>query len=261
MSSYSSARLRRHRRLVHPEISVSVCLDSGIPIPARLLELARTDLRILADRPLRCGTILQVSLFSDLIRPVTQNRATVHWCRPHEAGWQIGAFLTDSLSDRLTEMSWCDLKNSLRYDCNWRAWILWDGATQPEATHIVNYSISGVRLEHSRPISANSTFRLLNSAAAGDRAILNGRVHWCRPLDDHYQLGCLIHGQQGRELPKMFGNLDAVHIDRSDPQAGSVRESGETQRHEFSLDERFLLPAQAGEERCLREEQHVALWG
>ncbi len=238
---------------------MSVCLDNGTPIPARLLELARMDLRILTDRPLRFGTPLQVSLFSDLITAVTQNRATVHWCRPHEAGWQIGAFLTDTLPDRLTESAWNDLRNSLRYDCNWRAWILWEGASQPEPTHLVNYSLSGLRLEHPRPIAANATFSLLNSAAVRDRAILNGRVHWCRPLEDQFQLGCLIHGQRGRDLPKMFGNLAAVHADASDLPVASARESDETLRCELSLEERFLSPVQASVLRRIREEEIAEL--
>lgn len=259
MASSASAKSGRNRRPIHPEISVSVCLDNGTPIPARLLELARMDLRILTDRPLRFGTPLQVSLFSDFVNAVTQNRAIVHWCRPHEAGWQIGAFLTTSLPDRLTENAWNDLRNALRYDCNWKAWILWDDQTQPEATHIVNYSISGLRLEHSRVIPANASFSLLNSAASRDRAILNGRVHWSRPLEDQFLVGCLIHGQRGRDLPKMFGNLSAVHVDTADLPAVTPQESEETLRCEQSLEERFLSPAQSNRLRRLRSEEVAEL--
>lgn len=259
MSSPASARSGRKRRPIHPEISVSVCLDNGTPIPARLLELARMDLRILSDRPLRFGTPLQISLFSDLISAVTQNRAIVHWCRPHEAGWQIGAFLTTSLPDRLTENAWNDLRNTLRYDCNWKAWILWNNESQPEATRIVNYSISGLRLEHPRPVAANSPFILLNSAAARDRAILNGRVHWCRSLEDQFQIGCLIDGQRGRDLPKMFGNLAAVHVETSELPTTIPQESEETLRCELSLEEHFLSPAQSNHLRRVRAEEIAEL--
>jgi len=227
-------------RAVHPEISVSVCLDCGTPVPARMLDLARTDLTILTDRPLRFGTPLQLVLFSDLVSAVTQNRGIVHLCRPHRSGWQIGAFLTSPLPDRLTESVWNDLKNSLRHECNWKAWILWDESGELETVRILNYSINGLRLSSATPVSAGSTFALFGSAGRHDRAVLKGRVQWCRGVDDGCQIGCVVHAQRGRDLPKMFGNLAAVHVDGATSPDGMSFESDETLRCEQARTERFL---------------------
>lgn len=227
-------------RSVHPEIAVSVCLDCGTPIPARMMDLARNDLAILTDRPLRFGTPLQLALFSDLVSAVTQNRAIVHLCRPHPSGWQIGAFLTSPLPDRLTESVWNDLKNSLRHECNWKAWILWDETGELEAVRILNYSINGLRLSSATPVSAGSTFALFGSAGRHDRAVLKGRVQWCRGVEDGCQIGCVVHAQRGRDLPKMFGNLAAVHVDGATPVDCKLSESDETLRCEQARAERFL---------------------
>lgn len=228
-------------RMPQTEISVSVCLDSGTPIPARLVELARLDLMILADRPLRYGTAVQLALFSDLVSSFTQTRGTVHWCRPHQLGWQIGIFMTMPLPDRLTEREWSDLRNSLRYECNWKAWILWDGDGQLEPVWIANYSIGGVCLNAKRSVTHGSRFTLFGASGTNGRAVLNGDVQWTRRNSDGVLIGCHIHEQRGRDLPKMFGNLDAVHVE-SDESPDPVRaaDSIETQNCELSAREKFL---------------------
>lgn len=239
--SHSTNPARNAGRTPPAEISVSVCLDSGTPIPARLVELARLDLMIVTDRPLRYGTAVQLALFSDLVSSVTQTRGTAHWCRPHQHGWQIGIFMTMPLPDRLTEREWSDLRNTLRYECNWKAWILWDGDGQLEPVWISNYSIKGVCLTAKRVMPQGSRFTLFGSGGAKDRAVLNGDVQWTRQNSDGVQIGCHIQGQRGRDLPKMFGNLDAVHV-APEESADPIRlsDSIETQNCELSAREQFL---------------------
>jgi len=248
---HPAVQVRSASRIQQPEISVSVCLDCGIPVPARLVELTRQDLMMLTDRPLRYGTNLQLALFGNLMTTVTQNRALVHWCRPNQHGWQIGAFLTMPLPNRLTEREWSDLRNSLRYECNWRAWVLWDGDGKLEPVRITNYSVGGISLDTKRIVPHGSKFTLFGSNGAKDRSALNGEVQWTRQNSDGVQLGCHIHGQRGRDLPKMFGNLDSVHIAPVEGQnSDGTSDSLETQACELAAAERFL-PTGLAYERML----------
>ena len=242
---HATTSARNASRIPHAEICVSVCLDCGTPIPARLEELARTDLMIVTDRPLRYGTAVQLALFSDLVTAVTQNRGIVHWCRPSQHGWQIGVFLTMPLPDRLTEREWSDLRSSLRYECNWKAWILWDNDGQLEPVWITNYSVSGVSLNAQRVLKQGSKFTLFGSAGAKDRAVLNGEVQWTRQNPDGTLIGCRIYGQRGRDLPRMFGNLDAVHFSHEEKESHApTSDSLETQNYELAAREQFF-PANA----------------
>ncbi len=247
-AAHPSIQARSPNRLHHPEISVSACLDCGAPVPARLVELTRQDVMILTDRPLRYGTNLQLALFGNLMTTATQNRGLVHWCRPSQQGWQIGAFLTMPLPNRLTEREWSDLRNSLRYECNWRAWVLWDGDGKLEPVWITNYSIGGICLDTKRVVPHGSKFTLFGSNGKKDRSALNGEVNWTRQNADGVQVGCHINGQRGRDLPKMFGNLDFVHCTPDDDQTfDGSSESLETQTCELTAAERFMPPGSAYE--------------
>ena len=239
--SHSTTSARGVGRLPNTEISVSVCLDCGTPIPARLVELAHLDLIMVTDRPMRYGTVVQLALFGDLVTTVTQNRGIVHWCRPHQHGWHVGVFLTMPLPDRLTEREWSDLRHTLRYECNWKAWVLWDGDGQLEPVWISDYSIKGVCLTSQRIVKQGSKFTMFGSTGTRDRAVLNGDVQWTRQNPDGVLIGCHIQGQRGRDLPKMFGNLDAVHV-ASEESPGPVlpSDSIETQNYELAAHERFL---------------------
>lgn len=245
--------LRRHGG---PEIQLSACLDTGIPLPSKLLDLARMDLIFITDRPLRFGTALQVSLYSDFISAVTQNRAVVHWCRPHPLGWQIGAFLGQPLPDRLTENHWNDLRGTLRYECNWKAWVLWDKGGELETVKILDYSVAGMRLLLPRQVESNQTFSLFGSSGSRDRAVLNGQVQWCRHIETAYQAGAMVFGQRGRELPKMFGNLEAVHVEGSGIDHLQTLESPETLRFEQALEERFLPSSTPPAKRTFRIDEN-----
>ena len=238
---HSAVQSRSASRIQQPEISVSVCLDCGTPVPAQLVELTRQDLMVLTDRPLRYGTNLQLALFGNLMTSVTQNRGFVHCCRPTQQGWQIGAFLTTPLPNRLTEREWSDLRDSLRYECNWRAWVLWEGDGKLEPVWMRNYSIGGISLDTKRSVPHGSKFTLFGSNGSKDRSALNGEVRWIRQNADGVQLGCHIQGQRGRDLPKMFGNLDSVHVAPDENQdCDGSSDSLDTQNCELAAAERFL---------------------
>lgn len=233
-------------RIRHSEVSVSLCLDCGTPIAARLVELTRQDLMIISDRPLRYGTSVQLALFGDLATTVTQNRGLVHWYRPTQHGWQIGIFLTMPLPDRLTEREWSDLWACLRYECNWKAWVLWDGDGQLEPVWLTDYSINGLSLAGKRNVPAGCKFTLFGSSKSHDRSALNGDVQWTRKNPDGVLIGCHVHRQRGRDLPKMFGNLDALHVAPEENKPLDQRsDSLETLNCELAACERFL-PAGEG---------------
>jgi hypothetical protein len=222
------------------EIQLSVCLEGGTPLPAQMLEMARLDLTFITDRPLRFGTVVHLAIFSDVVSAVTQNRGFAHWCRPHARGWQIGVYLTQPLPDRLTSHQWKDLRTTLRYDCNWNAWVLWSESGKPESVRILSYSVSGLRLHLPHPAEANQQFTLFGSSAARGRAVLKGQIQWCRAVGNTFQAGGVIHGQRGRDLPRMFAKLDAVHFDDRHPPEMLNGESPDTLRCEQELQERFL---------------------
>ncbi len=229
-------------RFSHPEISVSVCLDCGTPIPARLEELARMDLMLLTDRPLRFGTSIQLAIFSDLVSAVTYNRAVVHWSRPHSCGWQIGAFLTQPLPDRLIEQSWNDLRTALRYDCNWKGWLLLETGGELEPVRILQYSISGLCMRTETMIPVNSRFSLFGTSATCGPAVISGQIDWCRTVEESIQAGGIIHGQKGRDLPRLFESMPAVHLKPVGAGHGRQSESLETLRCELQGAEQFLSP-------------------
>ena len=233
-SGQSSARASQ------TEIFLSACLEGGIPLPAHLLELARMDLTFLTDRPLRFGTPIQIAIFSDFVSSVAQNKAFVHWCRPHARGWQVGAYLTQPLPDRLTSHEWNDLRSTLRYDCSWKAWALWGDSGVLESVQIQNYSITGLRLVKETSVPIDAEFSLFSSAGRRDREVIKGRVQWCRPAENCFNVGALIHGQRGRDLPRIFGNLEAVHVDIRRTDSIHTGESHDTLRCEQELMERFL---------------------
>lgn len=197
--------------------SVSVCLECGTPIPAELTDVSRLDLLILADRPLRYGTLLNLAIYHDLVTSIACTRAVVHYCRATHRGWQIGAFLTQPLHGRLSVQTWDDVRSQLRYECDWKAWVLWDQDGQLDPVSITCYSINGMRIEGQRAVTPGSEFSLFGSSGYRGQSVLTGRIEWCRRVDDRFVAGCFVPGQRGRDLPRLFGNLTAVHMDAAAP--------------------------------------------
>ncbi len=198
------------------DIRLSVCLETGVPVPAASVDVARLDLQFLTDRPFRFGTVLRLALFTEPVTAVCYSRAVVHFCRATPTGWRIGAFLSQPLPGRLTDRISDDLRTQLRYECDWKAWLMWEQSGQLSPVHISSYSINGMRLSLDTQADPGSHFSLFSSAGAGDRTLIRGKVEWCRLIDGRYAAGCTVPGQRGRDLPRMFGNLQALHIDHAE---------------------------------------------
>lgn len=200
-SSWSGSRVR-----------ASVCLEGGLPLASELLDVARMDLLLLSDRPLRFGTTLQVALFCDLASGVSYNKASVHFCRATHRGWEIGAFLLQPMPDFLTARLADTVRSELRYECDWKAWVLWDQQGRLDPVRLTGYSQGGVSFRLNHRAEINSQFSLFGPGGQHHPAILNGRVCWCRAVDDGFTAGCAVAGHRGRELPRMFMNLTELHV-------------------------------------------------
>ena len=118
--------------------------------------------------------------------------------------------------------------------------MLWDSDGELVEVRILDYSINGLRFRAEVPASVGSTFTLFGSAGRHDRAVLTGKVQWSRGVDGGCQMGSVIHGQAGRDLPRMFGNLAAVHVDGAESTECLSFGSVEARRCEQSSEERFL---------------------
>jgi hypothetical protein len=224
-----------------PEARVSMCLDCGAPLPAILMDVARNDVLILTDRPLRFGTQLQMAIYCDLITAISYNRGTVHSCRATSRGWEIGVFLSQTLPLRLTSRAFDDIRGHLRYECDWKAWLLWDGNGVLDPIRIVNYSIGGMRIRMNYCVPAGSEFTLFPSAGNRTEGAVPGKLQWCRQSGDEIYAGCLIYGNRGRELPKMFANLSAVHVSQGSPPSRFLEEdSPDTLLLDLMKEDRFL---------------------
>ncbi len=222
-------------------LRASVCLECGTPVPAELVDMARLDLLLLTDRPLRFGTVLQTAIFCDLMTGVSYNRAVVHFCRATHRGWEIGAFLTSPVPDFLSGRFMDDMRGQLRYECDWRAWILCEHDGRLDPVRIISYSINGMRMELNRSLEVGSEFSIFSSAGSRNQPILNGKVRWCRSADNFFVAGCMVPGQRGRELPRMFGNLTAIHVQQSEaPYMLHSGESPEMLLSKLNEPERFL---------------------
>lgn len=197
-------------------LRISICQENGTPVPADLVDMARLDLLFLTDRPLRFGTVLQTAVYCDLVTGVSYNKAVVHYCRATLNGWEIGAFLTAPVPDYLAARYMDELRGQLRYECDWKAWVHWERTGRLDSVRVISYSINGLRLRMEQSVEAGSDFSIFSSSGTTKQPILNGRVRWCRISEGGYTAGCMVSGQRGRELPRMFGNLTAIHVSQAE---------------------------------------------
>lgn len=237
---HQSARSLLSRKAVG--VKASACLECGTPLAAELVDVARMDLLMLADRPLRYGTALRVALFSDLVSSVAYATVSVHFCRATHEGWQIGGFLSQPLPDILVERFWDNLRGQLRYECDWKGWVLWDKDGLLDAAQLVGYSLSGLRMIVQKPVADGSEFSLFRSSSQSDGGFVRARTEWSRQIGpNEFIVGCFIPSQRGRELPRMFGNLADVHFENFDPSHPSTqRDIGANIFFDGASPEKFL---------------------
>lgn len=236
-SADASTRISRRSA----EVRLSACLESGTPVPATSVEVARLDLLFQSDRPLRFGTPLKLALYSEPVTNVVYTKAIVHYCRATPRGWRIGAFLTNPLPGRLTERCSEEMRSQLRYEIDWKAWVFWEREGRLTPVKISSYSINGLRLILESPVMAGEVFSMFGSAGGRDRAMIRGQVEWCRPSEHQFAAGCSLTGQRGRDLPRMFGNLTALHVDLTEGVSSLPGgESVEMMQSQYSEPEHFL---------------------
>ncbi len=223
------------------DVRASICLECGMPVAAQLLDLARLDLLVLTDRPLRFGTTLQVVIFCNLVNGVSYHKAVVHFCRATHRGWEIGAFLIQPIPEFLSGRVVDDMRGQLRYECDWKAWILWDKSGRLDSVRVISYSIGGMRLMLDRSAESGTEFSLFCSAGNRDQSAIRGKVRWSRSGEDGWLTGCAVAGQRGRDLPRMFGNLTAIHIEQTETSLLlNTGESPEMLLSKMAEPERFL---------------------
>ena len=122
-------------------IQICACLESGVPLPLTVSEIARGDVRLTTDRPLKFGTPVTMAIFLDLLSGSVPNRGVVHWCRPSVSGWELGIFLNSPIPESMMSRSWWELRESIRYACNWPASLNFSDASERLPIRILNYSL------------------------------------------------------------------------------------------------------------------------
>ncbi|MEZ6060919.1 MAG: hypothetical protein R3C19_11200 [Planctomycetaceae bacterium] len=196
-------------------IQISSCLESGVPLPTRVRQLSRTDVLLLTDRPLRFGTRLRLAMYVDLLASAS-NAGVVHWCRPGTDGWELGAFLTSPLADHLLLRARGGLRNQIRYETNWRAWVRWEGTEVRRPVQILDYSVSGLRLSCDGTVTGEQMFWLYQNSAPSSGPLLEGRVKWFLEHQHKTIVGCYVSNERARCLPRTFNQGARLHVEIPD---------------------------------------------
>ncbi|MCA9059650.1 MAG: PilZ domain-containing protein [Planctomycetaceae bacterium] len=244
MSDESALQFEQHRANlpVRSDVHLSACLDENLPLPAQLIEFSHRDIHFLTDRPLRFGTRIHLAVFLDLVSSVARNVAVVHWCRAGRHGWEIGAFLTHPLSERILNQSVDNYRTHLRYSCNYRGWLRCDPGGELVAVRILDYSMSGMKLQTSQPLLPGTNFCLFVHSSGANETPLRGQIHWSRRIDDHnYAIGCNIERLKGLQVPRLFAGQTELHAEvQSREIEAQTLETLENLREELSQMEEFL---------------------
>lgn len=192
-------------------LRAGICLPSGHPLPVSIIDVARGDLRILTDRPLRFGTKTNIVFFCREMTNTTPNTGIVHWCRPALKGWELGLFLNSPIPESMISNSWLELRNSIRYQCRWQAWIVHENCTARQPVIITDYSLSGIRFCFSEHILPGTQIHLSQSPHPSVPAYVTGRVE--RVVRGGGEYGCYLPQEGGRFLPGMFNTSQALHME------------------------------------------------
>ncbi|MCA9063184.1 MAG: PilZ domain-containing protein [Planctomycetaceae bacterium] len=224
------------------DVYLSACLEGNQPLPAQLVEFSHRDIHFLTDRPLRYGTRIHLTVYLDLVSSVARNLAVVHWCHAGRQGWEIGAFLTHPLSERILNQSVDNLRSQLRYQCNYRGWLRCETAGRLYCVQIIDYSMSGMKVVCNDPIPEGTDFFLHVHSGGDGNPPLSGRVCWCRENSEgRYTVGCDIGQLRGFEVPRRFASPVLLHADTElEPCESNAMETLENLQAEICQLEEFL---------------------
>lgn len=204
-------------------IKVSACLESGLPLPSAVQDIARSDVRLLTDRPLRFGTRINLVLYLNLVSSTVPNVGVVHWCRPSTHGWELGLYLNSPIPESLISKSWWELRQSIRYECHWRAWLVGQEDAPRNMIVIGNYSLCGMKFESPLKLVPGSDIQISHSAAPSVPAYIRGRVERVGQNVNDY--GCYLPHESGRFLPSMFNHGSTLHMESPFVEGLSIRSS------------------------------------
>lgn len=204
-------------------IQICACLESGVPLPLNVEEIARGDVRLTTDRPLKFGTRLTMAIFLDFLSGSVPNRGVVHWCRPSVSGWQLGIFLNSPIPESMMSRSWWELRDSIRYACNWPAWLSLPNQSIRQPIRILNYSLCGIKISCDASLSIGTEFGICTSSSEHSPPTLVGRVE--RTDVAPSQFGCYLPHETGRFLPGVFNQSSALHIETPCTQGMNTRTS------------------------------------
>ena len=201
---------REEVRKLSSGLCAAICLPSGNPLPVSIIDVARGDLRILTDRPLRFGTRTNIVFFCRDLTNTTPNTGIVHWCRPADGGWELGLFLNSPIPESMVSNSWWELRDSIRYPCQWQGWMLEADGTARRPITITDYSLGGMRFECRWRLPLGTRIQISQSPHPSVPAFVPGRVE--RLISDG-GYGCFLPREGGRFLPGMFNASQSLHME------------------------------------------------
>lgn len=187
------------------------CLESGTPLPLCVTEIARGDVRLTTDRPLRYGTPISLVMYQDLISGTVPNRGIVHWCRPSTIGWELGVYLNAPIPENMMSNSWWELRDSLRFSCNWGAWLQIPDVEARKPMQILDYSLCGMRLHCETRLAMGVEVSVCTSSSQHAPPVLVGTIEHHDASTSNY--GCFLPHETGRFLPGLFNQNTALHVE------------------------------------------------
>lgn len=194
-----------------------------MPLPVAVQDIARSDVRMLTDRPLRFGTRVNLVLYLHMMSSTVPNVGVVHWCRPGTHGWELGLYLNAPIPESLISKSWWELRQSIRYDCHWNAWLVDAKKNTRRLIAIRNYSLSGMKFECSEKLKAGTYIDVSHSSTPSVPAYIRGRVERVGHNANDY--GCYLPHESGRFLPSMFNHGSTLHMETPFVEGLNIRSS------------------------------------
>jgi len=215
---------------------VSVCTDKGFPIPARMCETGATEVRVQTDRPIAFGTTLRLAICTNFHSVVAVTEAVVHHCQPADSGWWLGLFLKARLPEGLLSDPSADNRSEIRYDVNWRAWLRNPETGDLTSAMIVNYSLSGIRLQVPHSMDTNQWVDLLKSPSTDAKPVTALRVQWCRQeADRDFSVVARIPDRNGRLIPVAFYAFTGLEFGPSTASANRIHADVRADRLQFTV--------------------------
>ena len=187
------------------------CLESGVPLPLNISEISRGDVRLTTDRPLKFGTPIALIMYLDFVSGTVPNRGVVHWCRPSNSGWELGVYLNSPIPESMLSKSWWELRDNLRYPCNWSAWLQSSEFATRQRMRILNYALSGIKISCAANLKLGQEFGICISMSEYSAPVMLGRIERIDSAPNQY--GCYLAHEAGRFLPGIFHQSSDLHIE------------------------------------------------